>query len=177
VLLYGDLDSFLKAWVPVEEAALQRVRDLLENDAKLAQLEEALDTVLGQLPLPGEGRGFLRGLNVDAEGAWIETLGKLKSIEATNAYSLGGEDASVELTAEVAVTIDFLAHKGDLYSAEQMYDRGDEIDPLFHIYDYDYNDSMAAAEAPMDLSLSVQATFRAEPEELDDVEIVDIDLA
>lgn len=177
VLLYRDLDSFLKAWVPVEEAALQRVRDLLGDEAKRARLEEALATLLGQFPLPDEGRGFLGSLSVNPEGAWIETFNELESIEATSAYSLSGDDASVELTARVAVTIDFLAHKGDLYSAEQMYDLGDEIDPPFYIYDYDYNDWMAAAAAPMNLSLSVEATFRAEPEELDDIEIIDIDQA
>lgn len=177
VLLYRDLDSFLKAWVPVEEAALQRVRDLLGDEAKRARLEDALATLLGQFPLPDEGRGFLGSLSVSSEGAWIETFDALESVEATNAYSLSDGDASVELTVEAAVTVDFLAHKGDLYSAEQMYDLGDEIDPPFHIYDYDYNDWMAAAQAPMNLSLSVEATFSAEPEELDDIEIIDIDQA
>jgi len=177
VLLYRDLDSFLKAWVPVEEAALHRVRELLGEEFTRAQLENALATVLAQLALPDEGRGFLTGFNIDSEGAWIETLDSLESVEATSAYSLGGEDASVELSADVAVTVDFLAHKGDLYSAERMYDLGDEIDPPFRIYDYDFNESMAAAEATLDLSLTVQATFHAEAEELDDIEITDIEQA
>lgn len=177
VLLYPDLDSFLRAWVPEEEAALQQVKDLLGEEANFARFEDALASAIGDLVLPNEGQGILRGFEIHSEGAWIETLDKLKSVEATSAYSLDDKDASIELLAEVVVTVDFLAHKGDLYSAEQMYDLGDEIDPPFHIYDYDYNKSLGAAEAQMELSLTVQATFNAESRELDDLEITDIDQA
>lgn len=175
VLLYRDLDDFLEAWVPEEEAALQRVRELLANPEEMAKLEDKLATVLAQLELPNEGRAFLTELGIDSEGAWVETLDQIESIEAKSAYSLGDADASIELEATVLTTIDFFAHKGDLYSAERMHDLGDEIDPPFYIYDYDYNESLAAAEAPVELSLVVQATFRAEPGDLDDIEITDID--
>ena len=175
VLLYRDLDDFLEAWVPKEEAALQPVKELLADPEELAMLEDKLATVLAQLELPNEGHAFLTGLDIYSEGAWVETLDKIESIEVESAYSLGEQDASVELEATVLATIVFLANKGDLYSAERMHDLGEENDPPFYIYDYDYNDSLAAAEAPVKLSLAVQATFRAGSGELDDIEITDID--
>jgi PIN domain len=177
VQLYRDLESFLKAVVPVEEAALHQVTELLKEDSQLAQLEDKLATALSNYPLPDEGRGFFAELGISSEGAWIEILNEVESVDARSAYALGDGNVSVELDVKASATIDFLAYKGDLYSAERMYDLGDEIDPPFHIYDYDHNESMAAAEAPMDLSLTVQAALRTESSELDDVEITDIDRA
>jgi len=52
-----------------------------------------------------------------------------------------------------------------------MYDLGDEIDLPFRIYDYDYNKSMAAAEVPMTLSLTVADVLRTESGELVEVRV------
>ena len=177
VQLYADLETLLKALVPAEETALHQAAVLLEEGPPLARLENELATALSNYPLPDEGRGFLAGLEISSEGAWIEALDHVASVEPRSAYSLSEGEVSVELGVEVDVTVDFLAHKGDLYSAERMYDLGDEIDPPFHIYDYDYNRWMAAATAPMTLSLTVQTVLKTEPGELSHVEITDIDQA
>ena len=174
VLLYHDLNSFLKAQIPVQEAQLQQVRDLLSGNEGVARLEDDLATAVEMTELPNEGRAFFRAFDIYAEGAWIESLDHLESIEVDGAYGLDEGHVAVELTAKATVTIDFLAHKGDLYSTERMHDLGDEVDPPIRIYDYDYNDSMAGANAQMQLVLTVQARFNLQSAELEDVEVTEI---
>ena len=175
IRLYRDLESLLRALVPVEEAALHQATVLLDEDGAFARFSDDLSTALSNYPLPDEGQGFFTGLEITPEGAWIETLDHIASVEPRSAYALSDGEISVELGVDVSVTVDFLAHKGDLYSAEGMYDLGDEIDLPFRIYDYDYNKSMAAAEAAMTLSLTVQAVLRTESNDLSEVEVTDID--
>lgn len=175
VLLYGDLDAFLEAWAVRTEEALGRVREYLHREEALATVEDRLATAVALMELPYEGRPFLAELNIEPEGAWVQTLDSIEEIEAGEAYILGDDQASVELTAVVGATVDFFARKGDVYTHESMHDLGDEIDPPFYVYDYDYNATLVAAEAPIRLILTLQATFHVGSEDLEDLEVTDVE--
>lgn len=175
VLLYRDLDDFFNAWAARAENALKRVRMLLTDKDAIEKLEEQLGVALAMRELPHEGRPFLASIGVDAEGAWIDTLESIEPIQASEAFALAEHAASIEFEVITTVTVDFLAHKGDVYAAERMHDLGDEIDPTFSVYDFDYNETLAAAETRLQVALTFQATYVLDTNELTDIEVTDIE--
>ncbi|MDQ3933062.1 MAG: PIN domain-containing protein [Actinomycetota bacterium] len=174
VVLVHDTTPFIDRYVPASAVLLQQVRDATQTPESplFAQFASVIQQAVLDYPV---GRETPRGDRLDeirlpyggeADGANVSMFGDVTDIEIHEARDLAGNEAVLEFSADVEVTIEYFLPKWEAWQIDE------DESPRATFVERDWNEHYSWVEAELELDLVLVGTFDTEQNDLTEVEIL-----